>query len=104
VRGKGDTRAAEPFWKARAARYHHNDRRPGRAHAHANHWHGNYDDRFHLLWAGVPLTYGRSPAFFGIICREPALRPHADQDVLALRPPCLLDEAIALLRAEVAMP
>jgi hypothetical protein len=63
VRGKGDTRAAEPFWKERAARSPHDDRRPDREHAHANHWHGNYDDRFHLLWAGVPLTYGRSPAF-----------------------------------------
>ena len=43
-----------------------------------------------------------SQAFLGIIRREPALRPHADQDVLALRPTSLLDEAIALLRAEVA--
>ena len=103
VMGKGDKRAAERFWKERAARSHHDDRRPDREHEHANHWHGNHDDRFHLLCAGVPLTYGRSQAFLGIICREPALRPHADQDVLALRPTCLLDEAIALLRAEVAM-
>jgi hypothetical protein len=103
VMGKGDKRAAESFWKERAARSHHDDRRPDREHEHANHWHGNHNDRFHLLCAGVQRTSCRSQAFLGIIRREPALRPHADQDVLALRPTCLLDEAIALLRAEVAM-
>src|SRR5262249_12781893 len=47
-------------------------------------------------------SYCRSPALLGIICRQPALRPQADQDVLGLPPTRLLDEAIALLRAEIA--
>jgi len=48
-------------------------------------------------------SYCRSQALLSIICRQPALRPHADQDVLGLAPTHLLDETIALLRAKIAV-